>query len=45
LDLELVVLDRRLEATTKKRSSAFVRKKVHSTDKILAMPVDELITF
>jgi len=40
LKLELVVVDRLLEATTKKRVINFFRKKVHPPpDKILAMPM------
>ena len=37
--VDLVVLDRLLRATSKKRSLNFLRKKVHPPDKILATPM------
>ena len=39
MEVHLVILDRLLRATTKKRSSTFLRKKVHPPDKILATPM------
>jgi len=39
----IVVLDGLLRATTRKRSSTFLRKKVHPLNKILAMPMVRLL--
>jgi len=41
-DVYLVDLDRLLRATTKNRSSTFLRRKVHPLDKILATPMCDL---
>jgi len=42
LEVYLVVLDRLLMATTKKRSSTVLRKKMCTPDKILATPMSQI---